>query len=387
MPTALPQPRSKSAMTRPPIKPRRGRKRLPAPPTVDAFVDTLLPIRKHSTCKGIRNNLQDFHRWLIANSLSLVDLDRPSIECWLQSLADRKLVPTTRCARICHVRKYLEWLSERNEIQMESDYLLRSSDFPKIPSHLPRPFPVNADREMIRRFLDSKTLWGRALFILRRSGLRIGELSRLEVKCLEIDLFDNAFLKVPLGKLDNERLVPIDAQTRKFVESLQIQAPDDASFLISSNLSRKTIEDKLRNVLKDAAIGLDIQGPVVPHRLRHTYATELINAGMSLTAIMRLLGHRSFRMTMRYAAIAQKTVADDYHAAMAKIANQYKERSTHNLLTDPNPERFILDAISWLRKNIDQNPGNRRRSLALIKRLYRLHSDISAFVQQTSSDC
>jgi hypothetical protein len=71
-----------------------------------------------------------------------------------------------------------------------------------------------------------------------------------------------------------------------------------------------------------AAAGLS---GVSPHRLRHTLATQAINRGMSLEAIAALLGHRSMRMTMVYARIADRTVADEYFAVSDKVEALYDQ--------------------------------------------------------------
>lgn len=365
---------------------RRGRKQLPVPAIVSSFMDTLLPVRKRSTCKLARSILRTFHDWLDNQKLPLDKVDRRVMERWLKYLADCELAPITRCTRIYHVKNYLNWLFQNGHLHRSVEQLLRFTDLPKIPSYLPRPFNPDIDKELQTRFLACNTLYGQALFLLRRTGLRIGELIRLEFNCLDFDLSDNFYIKVPLGKLDNERLVPIDDDTRAVVESMQQQCTNDASFLIESNLSRKTIEGRLRDTLKKSASGLDISGPVVPHRLRHTYATELINAGMSLMAIMKLLGHRSFRMTMRYAAVTQQTVANDYHLAMANISKQYQIAASDDSPYEPTPDRLILNTIAWLRKNIDPATFNTKQGNAIIKRLYQLHSDISAFLKYSRPD-
>ena len=62
-------------------------------------------------------------------------------------------------------------------------------------------------------------------------------------------------------------------------------------------------------------------GRVTPHQLRHTLATQAINRGMSLEAIAALLGHKSMRMTMVYAKIANRTVADEYFSVSEKVEN------------------------------------------------------------------
>ena len=65
-------------------------------------------------------------------------------------------------------------------------------------------------------------------------------------------------------------------------------------------------------------------GHVTPHRLRHTLATQAINRGMSLEAIAALLGHRDLSMTMTYARIADRTVADEYFAVTKKVEALYE---------------------------------------------------------------
>ena len=71
-----------------------------------------------------------------------------------------------------------------------------------------------------------------------------------------------------------------------------------------------------------ATAGID---HVTPHQLRHTLATQAINRGMSLEAIAALLGHRSMRMTMVYAKIANRTVADEYFTVSEKVEALYNQ--------------------------------------------------------------
>lgn len=346
------------------------------------YVNTLRPVLKPNSCKHHFHNLRDFHRWLEISNLDIRDFDRNAAELWIQSLAHRELAACTRGGRIFHVRNYLQWLFERNAIDIDPDFLLRASDIPKIPSYLPRPFPPDADRELQKRFLADGTIFGQALFLMRRSGVRIGELVRLELACLERDLNGNVFLKVPLGKLDNERLVPLDDQARDVLSALQRQCLQSAEFLILPNLSRRKLMEHLSLFLKQIAQGLEIQGPIVSHRLRHTYATQLLNAGLSLVTIMKLLGHRSFRMTMRYAAISQQTIVDDYHAALANIAQKYDiQDAVSRSKLDVDIHRQTIDLISSLKTISDTNPDVKPRIHAVIKRIYKISDDIAALIE------
>ncbi len=351
----------------------RKPKAAPLPESAQDFVAALQAVIKPATCHGYRADLRDFYAWLAAQDLTVEAFDRPAAERWLKSLADRGLVPGTRKTRIFNVRSYLQWLLERDAFAADPDDLLRSSDLPKIPSYLPRPYPMEADRELQQRFRQSGTVYGQALFLMRRSGVRIGELVRLEPSCLEEDLHGNFFLKVPLGKLDNERLVPLDDETRQLVAVLHKQCPVGAPFLLVPQYARQTLVVRLRATLKDAAKGLDIPGPVVSHRLRHTYATELLNTGVSMVAIMKLLGHRSLSMTMRYAAITQQTVVEEFTTAMAKILSRYELPVQSSTLDEPDIHQILRNAVSYLRNNHGDAPHAHR----LINRIHKLDHDIT----------
>ncbi|WP_099222374.1 tyrosine-type recombinase/integrase [Mycobacterium persicum] len=81
---------------------------------------------------------------------------------------------------------------------------------------------------------------------------------------------------------------------------------------------------RVDNAVQAAARGAGI-GHVTPHQLRHTLATQAINNGMSLEAIAALLGHASMSMTMTYARISERTVADEYFAVATHVENLYTE--------------------------------------------------------------
>ena len=85
---------------------------------------------------------------------------------------------------------------------------------------------------------------------------------------------------------------------------------------------RRTIHRYVDNVAKRAGVG-----HVHPHQFRHTLATQAINRGMSLEAIAALLGHRSMRMTLTYARISDRTVADEYFRVTGAVEAIYRRRA------------------------------------------------------------
>jgi hypothetical protein len=134
-----------------------------------------------------------------------------------------------------------------------------------------------------------------------------------------------SWLKVPLGKLDTERMVPLDDETVALIDRIvATRTPGrplphprtgrPAEFLFTHH-GRRLSQSALRAELSRAAAIAGI-GHVTPHVLRHTYATALINAGVSLQALMALLGHVSAEMSLRYARLFDATVRAEYERAL-----------------------------------------------------------------------
>lgn len=152
--------------------------------------------------------------------------------------------------------------------------------------------------------------------MLARTGLRAGELCGLDADAVG-QIGGAWWLRVPVGKLRNDRYIPLHP---RLVELLAAWTPG-GRFLLELDgepLDRHRVGRIVRRVARAAGLG-----DVHPHRLRHTLATQAINRGMRLEAIAALLGHRSLRMTMTYARIANQTVADEYATAQAQVDALY----------------------------------------------------------------
>jgi hypothetical protein len=166
------------------------------------------------------------------------------------------------------------------------------------------------------------------LLLVRATGLRIGELRDLELDCVHEIPGHGAWLKVPLGKLATERMVPLDNETLAIVDRIAARRtprqplphPRTAArvdFLLVHQ-GRRISAQSLREELARIAQGAGLQDKVVPHALRHTYATALVNAGVSLQALMQLLGHVSAAMSLRYGRLFDATVRAEYERALTQ---------------------------------------------------------------------
>ena len=164
-----------------------------------------------------------------------------------------------------------------------------------------------------------------ALLLTRATGLRLGELRDLELDCVHEISGHGAWLKVPLGKLASERMVPIDEETLHVVDRIVARrTPGRAlphprtgrptEFLLVHQ-GRRLSAQALREQLARTAQAADLP-KITPHALRHTYATALVNAGVSLQALMQLLV--SVAMSLRYGRLFDITVRGEYERALTQ---------------------------------------------------------------------
>ncbi|WP_253847115.1 tyrosine-type recombinase/integrase, partial [Mycobacterium gordonae] len=134
-----------------------------------------------------------------------------------------------------------------------------------------------------------------------------------------------AWLKVPLGKLNTERMVPLDEETVALIDRIvahrspgrPLRHPRTArptDYLFTHHGRRLTV-DHLRDVLTRVTTDAGLSH-ITPHQLRHTYATALVNAGVSLQSLMALLGHVSAEMSLRYGRLFDSTVRTEYERAL-----------------------------------------------------------------------
>jgi integrase/recombinase XerD len=135
--------------------------------------------------------------------------------------------------------------------------------------------------------------------LLARTGMRAGELGTLESDAM-VTGGDTHWLRIPVGKLHNDRYVPVDPILVELItEWLAIRPPSRSGRLVERDdgkpHDRRTVHRYVAAVAKRAGVG-----HVHPHQLRLRLATQAINRGMSLEAIASLLGHRSMRMTLTY---------------------------------------------------------------------------------------
>lgn len=195
------------------------------------------------------------------------------------------------------------------------------NDLPIVDDPLPRFLDDPTFARLMRAVADAPPLDRLVIELLAGTGMRVGELCGLEANALTV-ISGASWLRVPVGKLHNDRYVPLMPRLVDLLGSW-LATTKDPEWLLSrrgSPLDRFTVARMLDRATRRAGIG-----HVHPHQLRHTLATQAINRGMRLEAIAALLGHRSLRMTLVYARIANRTVAEEYHAISTKVEALYAD--------------------------------------------------------------
>ena len=302
-----------------------------------AYLERLHGTLARSSVQGAASELAHFGRFLARHdpglaSMALLDRQR-HIEPYLNEVAaavnhrtGEPIAASTAKQRIQTVGSFLDAIAEWGWPEAPARRLIFPRDAPKLPHPLPRYLPPDQERALLAALENSPNrLRADALLLLRATGMRIGELTMLELDCVHEVPGSGAWLKVPLGKLLTERMVPIDEETVEIIDRITghrspgrpLRHPRTgklADFLLTHQ-GRRVSAETIRGELHRAAAEAGLDG-VVPHMLRHTYATALVNAGCSLQALMALLGHVSAAMSLRYGRLFDATVRDEYQRAL-----------------------------------------------------------------------
>jgi integrase len=305
-----------------------------------AYLERLAGTQAPQTVSSRATRLAHFGRFLAQldpELTTLGELDRRRhVEPYLSAVSEARssssgqpIAVSERRARIFAVSRMLEDIAEWGWPEAPAGRLIFARDVPRVPRPLPRYLPPDADRRLLAALEASPNrLPADALLLQRACGLRMGELLDLELDCVHELPGQGAWLKVPLGKLGTERMVPIDEETVVLVDRIAatrspgrpLRHPRTGrmvEFLFTHHgrrISRQLLGKELSRAAGEA--GLD---HAHPHQLRHTYATALVNAGVSLQSLMVLLGHQSAEMSLRYGRLFDATVRAEYERALTLV--------------------------------------------------------------------
>jgi integrase/recombinase XerD len=245
----------------------------------------------------------------------LEEITRQDIEGWIEHEQDRGMQAATVNMRLSALKAFVRFLIEREVLGPE---LLSKRMIIKVPDALPRAMDPDDVRELVG-VIDN--IRDRAMIlILLRTGMRIGELLSTIVE--DVNLKERRIEIYEAGKTRVGRVVYLSDDALKALNAwLKMRDPHKTYLFYSKGKHRHTITYPAVRVLFLKYLekaGLSHKGYTL-HCLRHTCASELLNAGMRLECVQQLLGHSTIEMTRRYARLTDKTREEEYFRAMAVI--------------------------------------------------------------------
>jgi len=324
------------------------------------YLDQLTHILRPGSVSGADQALRSLAAFLAEQAPDVrfvADIRRHHIEDFRSWLAARpgkrtaRLTPGTLAHRLGTLRMFFVRISDWDWPEAPARVPIIPADLPRQDHPLPKALDDPAAAKLLRAAqADPRMLTRVVVEVLLRTGLRVGEFTALQADAVML-IGAAHWLHVPVGKLHNDRYLPLHPHLVTLIGDYRSThvAAGNPLLLPRENgtaLDRNTITRLINKA--GAAAGLP---HIHPHQLRHTLATQAINRGMTLEAIAALLGHRSLDMTLRYAKIANRTVADEYFAVTEKVESLYQQGK-------PLPADTIGPRMARLRREHHRLLGN-----------------------------
>ncbi len=264
------------------------------------------------TVKNYMNSLGHFVVWV---KVPIESVSREDVGAYIDHLMDNALKPETINAHLNRIRQFYRYLIEQEQLGMVNPVRGVSK------LRVSKPLPKHLQDRQAQVFLDApKRPRDQAMFLLMlRCGLRVEEVANLTLDVIE---FRRRRIWVRDGKGGKDRMVYVSNDAMKaLIEYLKSRPESKARkvFLVEKGtykdqpISVRGIQKRMEYYTKKMDIKISC------HHLRHTMATQMLNADADLETIQDLLGHSSIRTTQRYSRISNLKVQRDYHKAMEVV--------------------------------------------------------------------
>lgn len=278
--------------------------------------------RSKHTARAYAADLNSLFGYAAAEgALELPDITLNVLRGWLGELSSSGLARSTLARRAATVRTFMGWAFREELIEVDPSVRLKT---PKKNSPLPHVLHQQQMTKMLSSLAeaaaagDPLAVRNRALVeLLYAAGLRVGELSGLDVDDADLD---RRTVRV-LGKGDKERTVPfgipaavaIDDWLRRGRPALSNGNSGPAMFL--GKRGRRIDQRQVRSVVERHLSALGDTAATSPHALRHSAATHLLDGGADLRAVQEILGHNSLATTQIYTHVSVERLRQSYQQA------------------------------------------------------------------------
>ncbi|PPD35847.1 MAG: integrase [Methylomonas sp.] len=348
-----------------------GKTKLLVKPRIKDYLEKYVQARlafhaRTSTVGKFVNAGRHLADWLNKNYPSLesfAELTREQVLAYSADLVSSGINPETLLTRLSSLSVMFHDTTAWEWTDAPARPLIGSRDLPKRPNRIPRFIPAEELDRIMNAIRTLECPYQRtALIVARWSGARRGEISRLELDCLDFYLDGTPRLRIPVGKTGSERLIPLHPEAAEAIKALQIIIPPSRGFKDEYS-SKETPRLFVRHGLcltsdylfeqslqiactQSGLINDEGKGTITAHRFRHTVGTELVEGGARLHTIMKMLGHTSTGMTLVYAHLSDATLREEYMRVLgpgAQIAGQ--------LAATLRAGAMPPDSIAWLKAN------------------------------------
>ena len=300
--------------------------------TMRRYLDQIACVLRPGSVTGTDLALRSFAAFLVETApdiVSVAQVTRRHIENYKPWLAKRpgqnkaRVTTATLAHRLGTLRMFFVRIDEWGWEEAPARVPMFPGDLPRQNHPLPQALDDAAAAQLLRAAHQDKRLLVRVTIeVLLRTGLRVGEYTSLRSDAV-VQIGAAPWLHVPVGKLREDRYLPLHPQLVALIgDYRRVHVPAEHPLLLPRENGRPLDRHTVTRFLNKAGAAAGL-GHLHPHQLRHTLATQAINRGMSLEAIAAMLGHRSMDMTLRYAKIANRTVADEYFAVTDKVDALY----------------------------------------------------------------
>ncbi len=245
----------------------------------------------------------------------IAGLTRHDIEAFIEHEQDRGLKPSTVKTSTCNLYAFVKFLAENDIVSYE---LMQRKIKVKLPQRLPRAIDPEDINSLLSLVDDTKEL--AMILLLLRTGMRIGELLNIRVE--DLDLYNSRVIIYEAEKTGVGRVVYFSEDAADALTAWLDERSNDKDLLFYSRGHNSMAYETARRMFIRYLHKANLQHKnITLHCLRHTYATDLLNAGMRLECLQVLMGHASIEVTRIYAKLTDRSREEEYFRAMHLIEN------------------------------------------------------------------
>lgn len=284
---------------------------------IQIFQDYLKIEKNYSihTQAAYLRDLKFFFEFCLKEDLDFLDLELVDVRSYFSYLSkDKALDKKTQTRKLSSLRTFYRCLYQRDLLPNNP---ILSVAFPRTRRRLPKNFRPE-ELEEILEFTSQGTspvLEKRdkaILEILYSTGMRVFELVNAKMQDLSSDF---TTLKV-MGKRSKERFVFLGDEARAALkEYLEVRKNPKEEEIFLNLRGKKLTTRGVRYILNERRKAMGMSKPLTPHKFRHTFATDLLDAGADIRAVQELLGHSSLSSTQVYLSVSKEKLKEVYHKA------------------------------------------------------------------------